>query len=115
MNVNRNTESLSGLKDRPEFLVIQILAARMGIDDRSLEAERLHAPFEFFRGTSRILRRNGCQSGKPVAMALNRICQKVIARPGERRALGRVEHLHAGRSKGKNLPRNSSRVHVAEA
>ncbi len=42
MQINRNAERFSGLENFPELRLVQIFAARVGIDDRALEVERFH-------------------------------------------------------------------------
>ena len=115
MQINRNAERFGGLENFPELRLVQIFAARVGVDDRALEVQRFHGSLQFLRGGGRILRRNGGKSRKAVGMLSNRLGKLIVERCGERDGGWRIENLNARRSERKNLLRNSGGVHVADA
>ena len=115
MQINRNAERFGGLENFPEFRLVEIFAARVGIDDRALQVQRFYGSLEFFRGGGGILRSNRGESGKAVGMLANRFGKLIVERRRQGDGGWRVEDLDAGRGERKNLLRDSRGVHVADA
>ena len=58
MQVDGDIKRLGRFKDGPKLFVIEIFASRVGVDDRSLQAELPHAALQLLDSCAGILRRD---------------------------------------------------------
>ena len=94
----------------------------MRIDDGAVHRQGLHAALDLRDRTHDVLRREHREAGKPIRITPARSGEAVIRQPRKRRALGRLENLHAGRGQQQQLlvdaqlihPRNALRADVHE-
>ena len=114
MQIDRYIKRLRRRENIPEFRIVEIFAVRVRIDDRALQAKLADCALEFLRRSARILRRNRGEPGVAVRMLPNRFGQLIVRGNRERRRSMPVENLHAGIRQRKDLPGNTSRVHIAQ-
>src|SRR5262245_60887135 len=97
MNIERRIQAVSGLENRPEFWIVEILVIRMRIDDESIQFETVDSPIHFFRCSLRRLRRETGETRKSSRMPLDSFSEHIICNFREIRSRIRVKHLDAGR------------------
>src|SRR5262245_5213668 len=114
MQVDRNAELLRGLKDHPEFLVVEERALGVAMDHGALEPELGHAAFELLRCGPRVGRRQCREPGEPIRVLGNRRGENVVsvARHWDRDV--RCKALRTGLTKRKYLYVDAGRIHVAQ-
>ena len=97
MNVDRHVQSLGGLEDRPEFVIIQIFAVSVRVDHGTFELEPADRTFELLRGRFRRLRRNRGERRKTLRMPRRGFAHLIIAGGRKRNRGVRLEQLHSRR------------------
>ncbi len=114
MDVERGVEMLQRLQDRREGRLVEIVAARMGIQHRAVEAEPGHAALDLRDRALHVLRREGGEAGEPVGIFPAGRRQPVVRQRGEFAAFARVQHLHARRRQQQKLAVDPELVHALD-
>jgi hypothetical protein len=114
MQVNRRVQRFGGLKNRPELGVVQVLAARVGVDDHTMQAQFGVSAVDLFGGTRWVLRGDCSQSGEPLGVAAASLGELVIGKGSDTNCPVGVEGLDSGAGERNDLPVDSCGVHVGE-
>ncbi len=114
VQVDRHAERLAGLEDRPELLVVQVLAVRVRVEYHALEAQPAHATLDLFRSARGVLRRRGGEPGVAVRMTRDGGRELVVGVARDRAGRGSIEHLDAGGGERQDLHVDAGFVHVPQ-
>src|ERR1700758_4946789 len=115
MEIDWDIEGFGALHDWPEELVIQIAAARMAVDERTLEALLPNPAIEFI---GRLLRGRDWQGGKPCKplwILLHDIGEEIVRLASDRDLLRHVGLFDPGRIQREHLYVDAGGIHLSDA
>ncbi len=102
VQVDGSAEGLARLEDRPEVLVVEVLALGVRVHDHAPGTQGVPT-VDLLGGLVGMLRCDGGESGEPIRVGLAGLGEPVVGKLGHRHRLARGQYLGAGRRQGDDL------------